>query len=262
MNAPVAVCDLCEREGLEVRFLEIPSFEGLYSKTDPPCILLSSLRPFGRQNFTCAHELGHHCFKHGEHLDVLVENSLDPNAKDTDEFIADRFAATLLMAHLAIDFGFNARGWKASRGYPHEYYVVASWLGVGYTTLINHLAYTLKGISSKVAEQLKLVKPKDIRSELLGNDCRDNLILLDEQWLGRAVDIQVGDTVILPSGSTVEGSSIEPINQGESKSVVVGRRPGISRVEVTGSKWSVYVRVSRNNYVGRSIFRFLEDGEC
>src|SRR5579859_454268 len=97
MMHPAPVYDLCEKENVEVRFTDIPSFEGLYCNAAIPTILVSALRPTGRRHFTCAHELGHHLFGHGEQIDVLVETNMHPNAANPDEFTADRFAATLLM---------------------------------------------------------------------------------------------------------------------------------------------------------------------
>ena len=56
----VCVYDLAEKLGVEVRFLDVPSMEGMYSSASSPTIIVSSLRPFGRRAFNCAHELGHH----------------------------------------------------------------------------------------------------------------------------------------------------------------------------------------------------------
>src|SRR5947209_14102365 len=66
--APVCPYDLAEKLGIEVRFIDLPSMEGMYCKNPNPIILVSSLRPAGRQGFNCAHELGHHVFKHGTHV--------------------------------------------------------------------------------------------------------------------------------------------------------------------------------------------------
>src|SRR5260221_11353438 len=53
---PMCIYDVAEELGLEVRFVDISSMEGMYCKTAIPLILVSSLRPSGRQTFTCAHE--------------------------------------------------------------------------------------------------------------------------------------------------------------------------------------------------------------
>ena len=61
-----------EQLGIEVRFMDFPSMEGMYVAGASPKILLSSLRPQGRRAFTCAHEIGHHVFGHGEQFDELI----------------------------------------------------------------------------------------------------------------------------------------------------------------------------------------------
>jgi hypothetical protein len=53
---PCSVFDLADKLGVEVRFAALPSAEGVYSP-GKPVIVVSSLRPPGRQSFTCAHEL-------------------------------------------------------------------------------------------------------------------------------------------------------------------------------------------------------------
>ena len=60
LDQAVCVYDLAEKLGVEVRFLDLPSVEGMYLSTSSPTIIVSSLRPPGRRTFTCAHELGHH----------------------------------------------------------------------------------------------------------------------------------------------------------------------------------------------------------
>ena len=60
LEEAVCVYDLAEHLGIEVRFTDIPSMEGMYYLASEPSIILSSLRPPGRRVFTCAHELGHH----------------------------------------------------------------------------------------------------------------------------------------------------------------------------------------------------------
>ena len=50
-------------------------------------IFISSLRPTGRQHFTCAHELGHHIFNHGMKIDELV--SKKESSYNDDEFLVD-----------------------------------------------------------------------------------------------------------------------------------------------------------------------------
>ena len=71
---PVNIYDLAKQRGVEVRFVDIPSLEGMYLKLNQrPEIFISSHRPAGRQASTCGHELGHHEFKHGTQIDEYLD---------------------------------------------------------------------------------------------------------------------------------------------------------------------------------------------
>ena len=86
----VCVYDLAAKLGVEVRFLDLPSMEGMYSSASGPTVIVSSLRPPGRWAFTCAHELGHHNRSDGVEIDELVEQWEKPRI-DPKEFAADCF---------------------------------------------------------------------------------------------------------------------------------------------------------------------------
>ena len=96
--------------------------------------IVSSLRPPGRQAFTCAHEFGHHVYGHGDQFDELVEDRRQARRYDSKEFEADCFASALLMPKTAVLKGLAARGWNARNLSPERAYRLASWLGVGYLT--------------------------------------------------------------------------------------------------------------------------------
>src|SRR5205809_1109548 len=89
-DAPVCVYDLAEQMGVEVWFDALPSLEGMYSKTPRPVIVLSSLRPLGRQTYTSGHELGHHVFSHGFRIDQYLPGGPMAQNED-DEFLVDCF---------------------------------------------------------------------------------------------------------------------------------------------------------------------------
>ena len=120
--------------------------EGVYYPAKP-AILVSSLRPQGRQAFTCAHEFAHHIYGHGEQFDELVEDRGTRHRYDPKEFEADCFAAALLMPKTAVLKGLSTRSIRAGRLSSEEVYRVASWLGVGYTTLLHHMSRVLGLIS-------------------------------------------------------------------------------------------------------------------
>ena len=134
----ICVYDLVERCGVELRFLSIPSMEGIYSAGAPPIIAISSLRQSGRQRFTCAHELGHHVFRHGTRIDQF-EGQEKVRRFDPQEFIVDCFADFLLMPKLAIVAAIKARGINLQTATPLQFFTLAGYFGVGYKTIVHHL---------------------------------------------------------------------------------------------------------------------------
>ena len=226
---PICIYDVAEELGLEVRFVDISSMEGMYCKTATPLILVSSLRPSGRQAFTCAHELGHHIYKHGTRIDELVDQSTAKSRFDPEEFLADCFAGFLLMPKSAISRAFATRGWDVRSCTPLQLYAIAGAFGVGYTTLIRHLSTTLNLLPRSRVSELVRVSPKQIRSVLLGRETREDLVLVDTQWVGRAIDIQVGDLVQLPADVVSEGLCISLSEQGKEGLLFRGAAPGVGR---------------------------------
>jgi Zn-dependent peptidase ImmA (M78 family) len=256
---PVCVYDLADQLEVEVRFVDIPSMEGMYCKNDLPAIFVSSLRPTGRQAFTCGHELGHHVFKHGSRIDKMIEQTSAQSQFDPEEFTADSFAGFLLMPKSAVERAFTLRGWDLHSCTPLQLYTIAGWLGVGYTTLVYHMSNTLNLIPQSSVRDLMKVSPNKIRSARLGKDINENLVIVDEYWSDRAIDIQVGDLIQLPIGTVNERDCVQFHSQDENGSFFVGMAPGRGRLYQPSTGWSAYVRVSRRDYVGRSIFRHLED---
>jgi hypothetical protein len=254
--SPLCPYDLAETLGVEVRFVDISRMEGMYSR-EPAAIFVSSLRPAGRQSFTCAHELGHHVFKHGARIDEIILDSKKND--DSEEFLADCFAGFLLMSKSAVTRAFSVRNWDIASCTPLQLYVVAGWLGVGYTTLIHHMSATLRLLSQQLSKNLQKISPKSIRSTYLGAEVNEELTIVDAHWSERAIDIQVGDLIHLPSGVSSEGNCIHLQEECKSGLLFCGSAPGLGRFHNLSSGWSAYVRVSRRDYIGRSIFRHLED---
>lgn len=256
---PMCVYDVAEKLGIEVRFVDIPSMEGMYCKNAAPLILVSSLRPAGRRAFTCGHELGHHVYKHGTRIDEILDRPTEERLFDPEEFLADCFAGFLLMPKSAVNRAFAIRGWDISSCTPLQLYTIAGLFGVGYTTLINHLSSTLNLLPRPRANELAKVPPRKIRSAHLGREIKEDLTLVDTHWSGRPIDIQVGDLIQLPVGVVCEGNCTQLCESGEEALLFRGAVPGVGRFHQPSTGWSTYVRVARRDYVGRSIFRHLED---
>jgi Zn-dependent peptidase ImmA (M78 family) len=257
-TSPLCVYDLI-RDEIELRFQALPSLEGMYSKTAAgSVIIVSSLRPSGRRRFTAGHELGHHVFGHGTRLDELIAE--ERSTFSPEEYLADCFAAFLLMPKLAMLKAFKARGIDIKAPGPLDVYRVASFFGVGYTTLLTHLALTLGVLPRDVAQRLAKASPKAIRSEVAGEERPGELHLVDFHWdSGRAVDLAVGDAVLLPSGTRVEAPRLAALGvQRPDGELFEAVSPGIGRLEHDDG-WSAYVRVERRDYAGRALFRNEEE---
>jgi len=258
--APVDVYGLAEGMKVRVLFVAASSLEGMYRKDKRPTVIVSALRPSGRQAFTCAHELGHHVFGHGN---ILVDEFMDiagtQNRSDPQETLADLFAGFLLMPKSAVERAFAIRGWNLRSCTPLQVYEVAGWLGVGYTTLLNHMAHTLHLIYPSQARALERVPLSRIRAGYLNRTTGEHLVIADEYWSGRAIDVQVGDLIQLPADVRQEGNSVRHQENNQHGRLFCAARQGIGRFFHPTTGWEAPVRVSRKQYVGFAQNRHLED---
>jgi hypothetical protein len=256
---PVSVYDFSEELNLEVRFVDIPSMEGMYLRKSPPEILVSSHRPPGRQSYTCAHEIGHHLFNHGTHIDEISQKLSVGKKFDPEEFLADTFAGFLLMPKTAVRSAFVRRGWRPESCSPDQAYRIACWLGVGYSTLIHHMQVSFNLILRPHAEKLSRETPKSIRRDLIRGEIEGNLIPVDFFWTGRPIDIRIGDVILLPPFTKYEGKSLTRVCADDGPTLLKGNGVGIARLSNDNSSWSCFVRVSRKEYIGLSRYRHLEE---
>jgi len=255
LEQPICIFELISRVGLETRFVPAPSLEGVYSPEDL-AIVLSSLRPSGRQRFTAAHELGHHVFRHGVMFEELRE------AQDTvtpEEILADSFAAYLLMPRLAVVHAFHRRGILPVSASPRDIYAISGAFGVGYETLIKHMYLALELITPNRARLLLRTGPAHIRAELLGTMTPTELFLADKHWTGRPIDLQVADTLLLPSTSLIDLPRLTSRTGPNGTHVYTACQPGIVQVADRANNWSSFVRISRRDYVGSALHRYQED---
>ena len=256
-DTPVCVYDLADRLGVEVRFVGGSSFGGMFAKASD-VILVPSLRPPGRQAFTAAHELGHWYFRHGSRIDELPEFVPDVR-DDPEEWVANLFAAYLLMPSWAVESAFQRRGLAPTTCTALELYTIASELGVGYDTLVQHLRFSLHRITLGRAQEFGSMTPKAIREEVTGLNDAKHLVVADRAWRQGSIDLQVGHLALLPRGAVLEGDRAQVLGERDAGLLVRGKKPGISRVFVEGSDWAKFLRVSRADYEGRGKFRHLED---
>ena len=261
LDAAICVYDLAEGLGIDVRFADIPSMEGMLYCSPEPVIIVSSPRPAGRRAFTCAHELGHFHFGDGTTIDDLVGKS-DKAGYDPKEFIADCFAGALLMPKMAVEQAFAVRNWPVQNSTPSQIYIISGYFGVGYSTLIHHLWKSLRLIPGSHAENLLKAGRRKAQSQALGWESANTVSIVDSHWKGRAIDLAVGEFVQVDGDSVYEGSCLENVAVSRGGQLYQACHPGIGKLSST-SGWAAFVRVSRKSFVGRSIFRHLneQDGE-
>ena len=83
---------------------------------------------------------------------------------------------------------------------------------------------------------------------------------MDSHWKCRSIDVEVGDLVLVRGRPILEGVSISQVQNSRDGVLYSAVKPGISRFSA-GSDWAAFVRVSRRGFVGRSIFRHMEEVE-
>ena len=257
MTEAMCVYDLAERLGIEVRFVDVGSMEGVYLRASPPTILLTSLRPSGRRAFNCAHELGHYNNGDGSTADDLIDTGRQANL-DPKEFAANCFAGALLMPKTAVERAFRLRGWEPSRCTPDQVYVVSNYFGVGYSTLIHHMYRALGTISRQRAGHLLKTTARQARTQALGWDSRETTWFADMHWTNRAIDLDVGDCLYVEGQVGPAGRHLQLVQSTMFGQLFRALSPGISRIANENNGWASFVRVSARGYVGRSVYRHLE----
>lgn len=262
MHSAVNVIDLCVNNYLPrivVRFQDI-SMEGVYLREPGPEIWLG-LRPLVRRVYNCAHELGHHEFGHGSTFDELQTDDAAAPPFSVNEYLANTFAAYILMPRLAIGYAFTVRGWKVETATPIQCFTVACSLGVGHETLAHHLVYGLKLVTGSAARVLMDVGLNAIRRQLLGKQATPNLRIIDEHYTLKTIDTEVGATLLMPHGTEVEyGMLAFPEDTLHGRLFHI-QQPGIVRAYSKDKKWAVIIRAMMDKYVGLAWCRHLEREE-
>jgi Zn-dependent peptidase ImmA (M78 family) len=234
----------------------------MYASSGGGVIVVSSLRPAGRQAYTCAHELGHHVLGHGSRWDEYLGEGSSVTPQAPEEWAADRFGSYLLMPKQAVLRSFALRGWQPQNSSPEQILIIAGELGVGYAALLNQMRWSLGLLDSRRTNDLIKLAPKAIREAIAGRDCPGQLFILDQGWVRKSLDIQVGDFVLLPADAVVRGQSVRQEGAPNVYQLFLGVHPGITQALRPGTPWACFIRVSKKDYAGRATFRHLEDPDA
>lgn len=257
-GAAIDPISVAETLGCEVRFMALPSLEGLYSPTPRPVIVLGSERPAGRRAYTCAHEIGHNEFKHGTRIDEFVNGST-LETYDPDEFIANMFAAFLLMPKSIIQKALKERQIQPQRIEPMQIFRMASHLNVGYGALINHTTWTLNLLGKQQCKNLLRTQPKELKT-MFGGSPQGEVIIVDGLWQDRTVDLEIGDILVLHGDAVLDETSrlsFAGTVDGQRTYSAVSR--GYARAFNEHGDWAVNIRIASKHYEGLARFRFYAD---
>jgi hypothetical protein len=258
LASPLNVFDACHKLGVDVRFENLPSMEGFLARTPRPTILISSVRPPGRQVFTCAHELGHFVFQHAAAVDLKAEGELEIEQEDDDEYVADQFAAFLLMPKSAVQGALKTRDLDLNVCPSLSVLALAGWFGVGYMTFVNHLRFGLRLIGDTRWKALKKQRPAKLRNEFFPGQDLPGIHFIDSSWGPAVVEGRVGDGMWFSSKPDESGLGALVSHRGGA--IVVATKAGTYSVSAPGLG-TYQIRVSRQNYEGRAIFRALPEDE-
>jgi Zn-dependent peptidase ImmA (M78 family) len=250
-------CDVYEtiaRHGVDLQFVDIPSLEGMYlEEAEAERICVCSHRPVGRQHFTAAHELGHHVLGHGTSFDAVIDEFGAANDSTPDEVAADAFARYLLMPPRAVQGAFRQRGFDLDHLEPLDVYRAACWLGVGYSTLLNQMLYSLGLLTPPDYKRLSKISPKNIRAKLAGAVSDRDVWAVDYPWADRRLHTQLGDIVVgLAPGRS--NHLLKELQGGKYIANAVGES-----VFPLAAGGSLTVSVSRAAYVGFYEYRYLRE---
>lgn len=260
-NAPICPLDVAEEIGVEVRFVDIPSLEAMYVDDGGPKILLSADRPAGRQRFSCGHELGHHVFGHGSRVSCADFALADWRSLPAEEFLAQVFAGYLLLPKAAVSRAFAVRHWNPRDAVPEQFYTVAGELGASFDGLVTQAQLGLNLLGRQEAEALRAVKLPELRAQIAGQPIPGNLTIADLPGYNGTIDLRVGDYLLTRNDTCATNDALERMVSTDGRTLLRATRPGLSGLHCKDDSPITAVRIARVGYVGRAIFRHLEDPE-
>ena len=242
---------------LRVQFFAGPSFEGMFAK-EQNTILVPSERPQGRRAYSAAHEVGHWAFGHGSQIDEI---GMGEKYNDKpEERLVNLFAGYLLMFPAAVDTALQELSVNLSKPTAASIYRLACWFGVGYTTIINHLRWTLGKLSSANSEILLRVELKTIRRTFSPSVETRHIFVASSVSPRTPIDLEVGDHVLFPKKVRWQNKCLAGIEENENGFLVEAVRSGISLVS-NENGWSCAVRVMNRGFTGWAKYRHLENEE-
>lgn len=251
-HLPICPYNLCEAMGFDLRFVNIPSFEGMYVASKN-LILISSVRPEGRKRFTCAHEIGHHVLGHGTIIDEILING--SNKKEEQE--ADFFASMLLMPSSAVNRTLNNFGVSSESLTEQDAYILSKYFGVSFEAFITHIYNNLRLISYKHYQTLKKSNLADIRFSISGLKTKNQIFKIGPWWDEKAIELEVGDYIVSNNELNIDGPKILECIQQNDFYTYKAMSPGITRL--FSNSWSSFSKVSSSKFHGFFQYKYDEE---
>lgn len=252
-HLPICPYALCEAMGFDLRFVNIPTFEGMYVACQN-LVLISAERPEGRKHFTCAHEIGHHVLGHG----TIIDEILECGANNEEELEADFFASMLLMPSSAISRSMLRYRIEANNLTPKDCYILAKYFGVSYQAFITHICSNLRLVNYRHFQTLKKGKLSEIRFELSSLDTKQQVFSIGDWWEEKGLDMEVGDYIVSDQLLSVDGPDLL-VTEDVQKNILRATSPGITRVY--NGTWSCFVRISRHKFHGFYQYKYEEESK-
>jgi Zn-dependent peptidase ImmA (M78 family) len=251
--------EIAQMLGIDVRFLDAPSLEGMFVRDPGPRILLPSMkhRPKARIAFSCAHEIGHQQFDHGTKADRYWEDGQRQEGFDPIEYLVNSFAGHLLMPRAAVLEAFSRRNWNAAKSVPLQAFLIAGELGVGYETLLTHLQVVLAVLPEAAKNELCRTSPKAIKSAIVGTTWAGPLTIVDEAWKGASIDLEIGEFLVAPVESEVACALLTAPSAHDGRLLFTAAKSGVADFKLGNT--TVLLRVARQHYVGPYSNRYMSD---
>ena len=253
-HLPICPYALCEAIGFDLRFVKIPSFEGMYV-ANQNLVLISAERPEGRKRFTCAHEIGHHVLGHGTVIDEIIE--CGSNKEEEQE--ADFFASMLLMPSSAVSRTLLRYGVTAENIASNDAYALSKYFGVSYQAFVTHIYNNLHLITYKHYQTLKTSKLPNIRYSISGLKTKNQVFKVGHWWDEKAIELEVGDYIVSREELSIDGPQIIDVVSSDQEYIYAAIAPGITRVFSSG--WSCFTKISRHKFQGFYQYKYDEEEE-
>jgi len=257
-DAPTCSFHLTSPLGVELRFLDLASLEGVYCRRPIPVVVLSSLRPHVRQIFSCGHELAHHLLGDERCVAELIGGREASSKYKLDELAADVFAGQLLMPKSAILKASRKLGRSLNGVSPERVFELSSWFGVGYETLIRQMV-ALDLLPRADSDRLLRHGAGGVKRSLLGWSERNNVVMMDERWRKPCVHLDEGDLLLVPASWQCPNEPLEPVGR-TLESIVLRATARLTARLNDGLPWSTTLYVGRRGFVGRFQYRYLSEG--